>query len=172
MKPAELKALFAFYHDHITKKQDFYGQHLEADCGSLEDSFEHASDISADTRIKKYLFMCEEGGRMAEEGDIRQLDRAIQWLGFLQGALWRNDWFTEQELQKHYNKFIPWTPAELHPEVGEKVMVRFDDGEEIPTTVRERTMICGEHAFVTTDEDMVYTYFLLSDENETWWRVR
>jgi hypothetical protein len=54
--------------------------------------------------IKKYivsnhlLFMCVEGQKLVDE---EKVEKAMRWLGFLQGVLWANSWFCLDELKNH-----------------------------------------------------------------------
>lgn len=45
-----------------------------------------------------YKFMCDKAQRFVDDGRI---EKAMRWLGFLQGALWRCGRFTLNELKKH-----------------------------------------------------------------------
>lgn len=43
-------------------------------------------------------YMCEEGVRFVEQG---RMEKAMRWLGFLQGWLWKSGRYAVQELGEH-----------------------------------------------------------------------
>ncbi len=45
-----------------------------------------------------YKFMCDEAQRFVDAGRI---EKAMRWLGFLQGAFWRSGRFTLDDLKNH-----------------------------------------------------------------------
>jgi hypothetical protein len=61
-----------------------------------EDDLELACLLSVSTRVAHYKFMCGKIVALMEEGTT---DKAMRWLGFLQGVLWREHGLTLKELK-------------------------------------------------------------------------
>ncbi len=55
-------------------------------------------DISFQTILAHLKFVCEEGQRFIDAGHI---EKAMRWLGFIQGVLWTMDVFTLEALKNH-----------------------------------------------------------------------
>ena len=62
-----------------------------------ESSFALAHELKSATRVAHYKFMCVEIPRLMEAGTV---DKAMRWLGFLQGVMWRRNLFTLNELKE------------------------------------------------------------------------
>jgi hypothetical protein len=53
--------------------------------------------LTSSTRVAHYKFMCVQASAFVEDG---QREKAMRWLGFLQGVLWRRNLFTLAELKE------------------------------------------------------------------------
>ena len=62
-----------------------------------EQAREVAHHLSSRDRIAHYKFMCVQSSIFADAG---QVEKAMRWLGFLQGVLWRRNLFTLAELKE------------------------------------------------------------------------
>jgi hypothetical protein len=51
-----------------------------------------------DQRLSHLLFMCQEAQVFV---DTDRVEKAMRWLGFLQGALWSHAYCTLDELKRH-----------------------------------------------------------------------
>jgi len=58
---------------------------------------EVAHHLSGRDRIAHYKFMCVQASIFMDAG---QVEKAMRWLGFLQGVLWRRNLFTLAELKE------------------------------------------------------------------------
>ena len=54
--------------------------------------------LAQSARVAHFKFMCEEGCRFVEAGRI---EKAMRWLGFLQGMFWATDIYTLEDLKNH-----------------------------------------------------------------------
>jgi hypothetical protein len=48
--------------------------------------------------IAHYKFMCDEACRFVDDNCV---PKAMRWLGFLQGVLWKDGYFTLDDLKQH-----------------------------------------------------------------------
>ncbi len=106
MTPEKLKSVFAQY--RAVLDQDYPG--LEPEQMPESSTRESAKDMYWKDMAAHYKFMCDEAQRfvaMAEDegnpDEVRAVNRekAMRWLGFLQGAFWRCGRFTLDELKNH-----------------------------------------------------------------------
>jgi hypothetical protein len=51
-----------------------------------------------DQRLPHLLFMCQEAQTFV---DANRVEKAMRWLGFLQGTLWSHGYCTLDELKRH-----------------------------------------------------------------------
>ena len=57
-----------------------------------------AQTLTSSQRAAHYKFMCLEAQKFVDEGRI---EKAMRWLGFIQGVLWHGEYFTLDELKEH-----------------------------------------------------------------------
>jgi len=62
----------------------------------LNEKFKKERKVPLDFGYKHLLWMCEKVEWMVDEG---HLDRAIRWLGFVQGVLWFSEKTSVDEMQ-------------------------------------------------------------------------
>jgi hypothetical protein len=55
-------------------------------------------NLSYDRRVSHCKFMCDEAWKLADEGRV---EKAMRWLGFLQGVFWDDGTYTLDELKNH-----------------------------------------------------------------------
>ena len=65
---------------------------------SEENANSTADMISDSDRGSHFLFMCDMVVEFVDKGEV---DKAMRWLGFLQGALWSRGYYTLTELKDH-----------------------------------------------------------------------
>jgi hypothetical protein len=94
MTAEKLKSVFAYYRSV-----------LDADYPSIEPlQFDEADARLFPTALgwpviaAHHKFMCDEGQRLVDAGRI---EKAMRWLGFLQGSFWRKERFTLDDLKNH-----------------------------------------------------------------------
>jgi len=82
-----------------------YRERLEADWpGTGSERLEgipatqHAPYLGHLRQIMHVKFMCEEAQRFVDQG---RLEKAMRWLGFIQGCFWKSGIFTLDELEDH-----------------------------------------------------------------------
>lgn len=56
------------------------------------------SDIQLDITIAHWKFMCDEAQRFV---DADRVEKAMRWLGFLQGTFWSTGTYTLDDLKNH-----------------------------------------------------------------------
>lgn len=94
MTNEKLKSLFGIYRAKMDEKMP----NIEPKQMTAWDTVQLADAIPAHDRVAHYKYMCEAGQVFVDEGKI---DKAMRWLGFLQGVCWRTELFTLDELKKH-----------------------------------------------------------------------
>jgi len=94
MTKAHLRDLFQWYYDHWDRS---WPGLMPAQLPSWSAS-KKMSDLDSHERIKHYKFMCIEAQKFVDEGRI---EKAMRWLGFMQGVLWHSSHFTLDELKEH-----------------------------------------------------------------------
>jgi hypothetical protein len=57
-----------------------------------------SSGLYPDARISHLMFMCQEAQKFVDEGRV---EKAMRWLGFLQGVMWKDDWYSLNDLKNH-----------------------------------------------------------------------
>jgi exonuclease I len=94
MTKEKLKSLFLFYYDFLreiaptVKMRRFEGTLANQPIYTFR----------TDQRIAHLLFMCQEARTFVETDRV---EKAMRWLGFLQGALWSHGYCTLDELRQH-----------------------------------------------------------------------
>jgi len=94
MTAEKLKTILQFYREHF----DLHHPKVGAVQLTEMESISHVGGLSQQDKIAHWKFMCDEARKFADQG---QLDEAMRWLGFLQGALWMDNAFTLDELKNH-----------------------------------------------------------------------
>lgn len=98
MTGEKLKRVFQFYLEELTN---------EAHQHEYSSGPEQLSDqrqglmcvrIQPERALAHFRFMCIEAQRFVDEGRI---EKAMRWLGFLQGVLWARNFFTLDDLKNH-----------------------------------------------------------------------
>jgi hypothetical protein len=93
MTKNQLKSLAVFYIEMFESHCEPSDSKQMAECDMLE----FASQIPSDIRHSHYKFMCNALQTFADEG---RMEKAMMWLGFIQGVCWRSDLFTLDDLKK------------------------------------------------------------------------
>lgn len=89
-----LKSVFRQYQDKLDERYPTKPkqQMTEDEMGDL------SLKVSFDSIVGHCKFMCIEAWRLVDDG---QVEKAMRWLGFLQGILWSIGLFTLSELKEH-----------------------------------------------------------------------
>ena len=96
MTPEKTKEAFLRIHEILDKRQPFLkGKRLNEQDMQLQ-----AQHIGYIAKHEHLMFMAEEGQKLVDSG---RTEKAMRWLGFLQGALWGLS-FTTIEEQKNINR--------------------------------------------------------------------
>lgn len=80
----------------VKKVAEFYKQRFK------EAGYEPCQDREAldfSKRLEHVAWMCEDIGNLVDEG--RQPNKAMRWLGFVQGVLWSSGTCTIDEMRSH-----------------------------------------------------------------------
>ena len=94
MTTERLKLVLQFYRAHFDKQYPKIGSNQLINIKS-----QYREDcLSTNDLISHFKFMCQEAQLFADRG---QVDKAMRWLGFLQGVLWKSGEFTLDDLKKH-----------------------------------------------------------------------
>ncbi len=94
MTKEKLKSIFAFYRaglDHCWPS--VAPRQLREDRTKLA-----SSDLATDEKAAHYKFMCDEACRFV---DADRIEKAMRWLGFLQGVLWSTRVYSLDDLKNH-----------------------------------------------------------------------
>ena len=67
----------------------------------LPDDMILATDTVPSERLSHYLFMCDQIVIFMESGGSDKKEKGMRWLGFLQGALWREGFYSLRGLKDH-----------------------------------------------------------------------
>jgi len=86
--------VFQFYYDYLHEKEPFY----TAACMNAFAGNTSVWELPSSIIIPHWLYMCQEAQTFVDAGCVK---KAMRWLGFLQGALWANGYFTLDELKHH-----------------------------------------------------------------------
>ena len=93
MTPDKLQSLCSFY----LAKLDGFHPDVQPKQMSDDQAKTVSHLLSSSTRVAHYKFMCAQASVFAESG---QREKAMRWLGFLQGVLWSRNLFTLAELKE------------------------------------------------------------------------
>jgi hypothetical protein len=93
MTKEKLKSIFQKYYEHMRDTTTA----LPLQMGERYAHYKchHISNL---TQVSHLLFMCLEAQKFVDEGRI---EKAMRWLGFLQGVFWGDDEFTLEQLKNH-----------------------------------------------------------------------
>ena len=97
MSPEKAKLLLGAY--RVTLDKICPGVEARQMCE--EDTMVVAHELKSKTRVAHYKFMCDKIQRLVDAGSM---EKAMRWLGFLQGVMWRRNLYTLNELKDHSTK--------------------------------------------------------------------
>ena len=93
MTKEKLKSVFQHYRDHLEQAYpDLPTRQMTGDQTQL-----YEADLSTTVVVSHLKFMCEEAQRFVDQDRV---EKAMRWLGFLQGVLWKEEVFTLDDLKK------------------------------------------------------------------------
>jgi hypothetical protein len=109
MTKEKLKLLFQFYFDVLTNesKRRQYGvnygssemRHTHTEPRQFcEDETRQHFILPPSGELSHLCFMCLEAQKFVDEGRI---EKAMRWLGFLQGVLWSRGFYSLDDLKNH-----------------------------------------------------------------------
>jgi hypothetical protein len=91
--------------EQLKETFDRYRSHLDRIWPDIQPCQSHKRDQSViadlwfyEHRVSHYKFMCEHAKVLIDD---KQREKAMRWLGFLQGALWREGRYSLDELKYH-----------------------------------------------------------------------
>jgi hypothetical protein len=94
MTSEKLRSVFKFYEEHIREYHpELSPTQMDDDCTRIK-----SPHISDDMYWGHMLFMTVQGQKFV---DLGKIEKAMRWLGFLQGILWEDDHFTLDDLKNH-----------------------------------------------------------------------
>jgi hypothetical protein len=96
MTKEKLKSVFEYYFKHIEERWAASG--VKPKQMNLGESSSFVAFINTDAQVSHFLFMCQEAQKFVDEGRI---EKAMRWLGFIQGVLWADNEFTLDDLKNH-----------------------------------------------------------------------
>ena len=94
MTKEKLKSIFQAYRDHLDA---IYPKIAPRQLTEVEAQFSVGSLSRIDTTAH-LKFMCDTAQTFVDQDRV---DKAMRWLGFMQGAFWMDSVFTLEELKKH-----------------------------------------------------------------------
>ena len=94
MTTEKLKSVFQFYRSYYDEKFPKIGPNQLT---NVESQY-WADHLSTNDKISHFKFMCDEAQSFADQGRV---EKAMRWLGFLQGVLWMSGRFNLDDLKKH-----------------------------------------------------------------------
>lgn len=100
MTPEKTKSVFAWYRAFLDREYpEVEAAQMPGRCTTARSGGLHYTIVAA-----HYKFMCDEAQRFVDAGRI---EKAMRWLGFLQGAFWRCGRFTLDDLKNHLRPDSP-----------------------------------------------------------------
>jgi len=90
MTAEKLISVFEFYQDYLKKSGIKSSQYTSYDSRAFK--------LSPIKHLEHIAWMCETAITFVNEGRI---EKAMRWLGFIQGVLFMTGWFTLDELKNH-----------------------------------------------------------------------
>lgn len=97
MTSEKVKSVFEMYHKFLEKTFHTLPEILPRQFDTAESQKENG-ELDPRQMIAHLMFMCEEAQRFVDQGRI---EKAMRWLGFLQGVFWSASFFTLDDLKKH-----------------------------------------------------------------------
>jgi len=94
MTGEKLKSMFAIYRAELDMRKPLI---LPVQLDD-EDTLKTVFNISSDRMYAYFKFMCDRAQKFVDDGRI---EKAMRWLGFLQGTFWNLGLFTLDELKHH-----------------------------------------------------------------------
>jgi methionine salvage enolase-phosphatase E1 len=76
-------------------------KNAKSECMSERAAKTASSQMDWNVKIAHYLFMCDQIVSFVESGNLEKKEKATRWLGFLQGAIWSDGFYTLNELKDH-----------------------------------------------------------------------
>lgn len=102
MTPEKLKSVFVHYRAELDSDQLW--KTIAPKQFSEEQTRQPCWMISVWDRIAHLKFMCDEAQRFVDAGRV---EKAMRWLGFLQGVFWDKNTFTLDDLKNHSRPDMP-----------------------------------------------------------------
>ena len=94
MTKEKLKSVFAFYRAEL---DGVFPQIAPAQMGETFTTMKQYQ-LGIGERVPHYKFMCDEAQKFVDEGRI---EKAMRWLGFLQGVFWATGIYTLDDVKHH-----------------------------------------------------------------------
>jgi hypothetical protein len=98
MTGAKVKQVLQSYLDHFEAEDSKAGLSVGAQKMSDVDAFRKAPEVDDLSWAAHLKYVCVEAQRFVDEGRI---EKAMRWLGFLQGVLWESGEFSLDDLKNH-----------------------------------------------------------------------
>ena len=93
MTKEKLKSIFQRYQEHLRATTTISAYQMNVgQTQVLRNRISHLVEVS------HLLWMCQEAQKFVDEGRV---EKAMRWLGFLQGVFWAKTEFTLDELKNH-----------------------------------------------------------------------
>jgi hypothetical protein len=97
MTSEKLKSLFAGYRIFLEHHPTLSVMRASEQLSQAQAGL-HVGMLGRAAVVAHLKFMCEEAARHVDAGRV---DKAMRWLGFLQGVLWKSDLCTLDDLKNH-----------------------------------------------------------------------
>ena len=94
MTGEKVKAVLQKYREQL----EVYGPALKPERLEGHSTKNHAPYLGALRQNQHLKFMCEEAQRFVDQGRI---EKAMRWLGFIQGWFWKSGIFSLDDLKNH-----------------------------------------------------------------------
>jgi hypothetical protein len=98
MTGAKVKQVLQSYLDHFEAEDLKAGLSVGAQKMSDADALRRAPDVDDLAWAAHLKYMCVEAQKFVDEGRV---EKAMRWLGFLQGVLWESGEFSLDDLKEH-----------------------------------------------------------------------
>jgi hypothetical protein len=93
MTKEKLKSIFKAYETLLKRNKTLVPRQLTKLLTKVD-----SDELTFRTKDEHLLFMCQEAPKLVDEGEV---EKAMRWLGFLQGVFWSDTEFTLDELKNH-----------------------------------------------------------------------
>lgn len=94
MTDEKLKSIFQKYREHLDTVYPKVAPRQISDA----ETHGPVGNLSRIDTTAHFKFMCDEAQLFVDQGRV---EKAMRWLGFLQGSFWMDDVFTLDQLKKH-----------------------------------------------------------------------